>query len=77
MSIHDNHGIAIAPTDTVIVTSWGYGARLVDCGIRRPVIRLGRTRVTIDDCDGNPRTIAGCNLSVVRRDDGNGFEGNR
>lgn len=77
MSVQDSHGIAITPTDTVIVTSWGYGARLVDCGITRIVTSLGRTRVTIDDADGYPRAIAGCNLSVIRRDGSAGFEGNR
>jgi hypothetical protein len=61
MGIYDGHGVAIAPTDIVVVTSW-------DCSIRRAITKLGRTRVTIEDADGYPRAIAGFNLSVVSRD---------
>jgi hypothetical protein len=75
--MQDSHGIEILPTDTVMVTSWGYGARLVDTNIKRPVIRLNRTRVVIADASGDERAISPTNLTVLRRDGANGFEGNR
>lgn len=76
-SLHDSHGVEILPTDHVMVTSYGLGARLVDTGTRSPVLRLLRKRVQISDSDGCPRAISPANLSVLRRDGVRGFEGNR
>jgi len=74
--IHDARGTEILPTDSVMVTAWGEGARLIDTGIKRPVIRLNRTRVVILDADGLERAFAGGELSVLRRDGADGFEHN-
>jgi len=74
--IHDARGTEILPTDTVMVTAWGYGARLIDTGIKRPVIRLNRTRVVLLDADGQERAFHGGELSVLRRDGADGFEHN-
>lgn len=75
--IRDRRGVEILATDTVMVTAQGDGARLIDTGIKRTVVRLNRTRVVILDADGQERAIAGNVLSVVRRDGLTGFEHNR
>jgi hypothetical protein len=77
MVIRDTHGVEILPTDTVMVTSWGEGARLIDTDLKRPVIRLNRVRVVILDADGLERAIHPAYLSVMRRDGAPGFEGNK
>jgi hypothetical protein len=75
--VNDSQGTEILPTDTVMVTAWGYGARLVDSGIKRPVIRFNRVRVVVEDSDGFARAISPRCLSVLRRDGAPGFEHNR
>lgn len=75
--IRDTGGIEILPTDTVMVTAWGHGARLIDTGIRRSIVRLNRRRVVILDSDGCERSVTGAELSVLRRDGRDGFEHNR
>lgn len=75
--LRDSHGVQIRPTDIVMVTSWGEGARLIDTDLVRPVIRLNRVRVVILDAGGDERAIHPANLSVMRRDGVRGFEGNR
>lgn len=74
--VHDARGVEIVSTDTVMVTAWGEGARLIDTGIKRAVVRLNRTRVVILDADGQERAISGRELSVLRRDGADGFEHN-
>jgi hypothetical protein len=75
--IRDVRGVEIVPTDTVMVTSRGEGARLIDTGIKRPVIRLNRRRVVILDADGQERAVSGSELSVLCRDGADGFEHNK
>ncbi|TXI53150.1 hypothetical protein [Mycolicibacterium mageritense] len=75
--IRDSGGIEILATDSVMVTAWGDGTRLIDTGIKRPVIRLNRQRVVILDADGQERAMRGSVLSVLRRDGEPGFEHNR
>jgi hypothetical protein len=75
--LYDSHKVLIRPTDRVMVTSWGEGARLIDTDLVRPVIRFGRTRVVILDAGGDERAIHPANLSVMRRDGAQGFEGNK
>ncbi|AXH46923.1 hypothetical protein I5G67_gp087 [Mycobacterium phage Aminay] len=77
MSIKDSAGIEILATDTVMVTAWGNAARLVDTGIKRPIVRFGRSRVVILDSDNIERSVTGSELSVLRRDGAPGFEHNR
>lgn len=75
--IRDAKGVEILPTDSVMVTAWGEGARLIDTGIKRPVVRLNRARVVILDADNLERAVGGTVLSVMRRDGADGFEHNR
>lgn len=72
----DSRGVQILPTDTVTVTSYGEGARLVDCGLRSKVVRFGRTKVVIIDADGRERAVSPSNLLVARRDGYPGHEYN-
>ena len=74
--IRDVRGIEILHTDTVMVTGWGEGARLIDTGLKRPVIRLNRSRVVILDREDQERAFSGKELSVLRRDGAAGFEHN-
>ena len=73
----DALGVAILPTDRVMVTAWGGNARLADTGIKRDVVRFARTRVVILDADNCERAFSPTYLSVLRRDGATGFEGNR
>lgn len=73
----DNLGVTIRATDRVIVSSWGYGARLVDTGIKSDIVRFGKTRVVILDADNRERAVSPLNLTVLRRDGSNGLEGNK
>lgn len=72
----DAKDVEIRLTDRVRVTSWGYGARLADCGTASPVHRVGRTRVEITDSDGQRRTVGAKCVMVLRRDGGSGYEAN-
>ena len=74
--MQDALGVQIRPTDRVLVTSYGYGARLTDCGTRSRVLSFTPTRVRILDADNFPRTVAPACLSVLRRDNASGLEGN-
>ncbi len=69
-------GVTIEPTDRVTVTSYGSGARLVDCGTRSIILKFGRVRLVINDCDGNARAVHPRSLAVLRRDGESGLEGN-
>jgi hypothetical protein len=73
----DSLGIEIQPTDRVIVTSYGYNARLIDCGIQSPVVRINRKRVVITDCEDQQRAVAPFVLTVCRRDGQPGYEAYR
>jgi hypothetical protein len=64
----DSLGIEILATDDVMVTSYGAGARIADCGIKRPVIRINHGTVVIKDASGDERAINPINLTVLRRD---------
>ncbi len=75
--IRDVRGVEILPTDTVMVTGWGEGGRLIDTGLKRPVIRLNRRRVVILDHEDQERPFSGSELSVLRRDGAAGFEHNK
>ena len=70
-------GVTIRPTDRVTVTSYGSGARLVDCGTQSIIRKFGRVRLVINDCDGNARAVHPKSLAVLRRDGASGLEGNR
>jgi hypothetical protein len=72
----DNLGVTIQPTDTVRVTSWGYGARLGDVGVSSAVVRFNRSTVTIIDRDYAERNVGTKCLQVLRRDGEQGYEGN-
>lgn len=74
--MNDSFGLEILPTDRVCVTSWGYGARVVDCGTISPVVALRRTRVVIIDSDGQERSVGNVNLTIRRRDGRTGHQGN-
>jgi hypothetical protein len=69
-------GVTIEPTDRVTVTSYGSGARLVDCGTQSIIRKFGRVRLVINDCDGNARAVHPRSLAVLRRDGESGLEGN-
>jgi hypothetical protein len=73
----DGLAVEILVTDTVMVTSWGYGARLIDTNLKRPVIRFNRTRVVILDASNEERAMRPIELTVLRRDGASGFEGNK
>jgi len=77
MPLTDNLGVVILPTDTVMVTAWGDGARLYDTGTKSAVVRLNRRRVVITDRDGYERAVTTSEVQVLRRDGEVGFEGNR
>jgi hypothetical protein len=77
MTFTDSLGVDIEATDTVFVNGWGYGARLIDTGIRSRVVRFSRTRVVIIDSENQERAVGPSNLAVLRRDGATGFEGNR
>jgi len=70
-------GVTIRATDRVTVTSYGSGARLVDCGTQSIIHKFGRVRLVINDCDGNARAVHPRSLAVLRRDGASGLEGNR
>jgi hypothetical protein len=72
----DSLGVDILLDDTVLVISYGEGARQVDCGTRSSIVKLGRTRATIFDSDREFRAVSSRNLAVVRRDGATGLEGN-
>lgn len=82
--IADTHGIDIEVGDTLMITAYGWNARLIDTG--RKVTVTGFTRggnVTHDGGDYGLDRVAngkplrpGC-VSVMRRDGESGFEGNR
>jgi hypothetical protein len=65
--LKDDLGIEILPTDCVMVTSYGAGARMMDCGLKRRIIRINKNTVTILDADDKPRAINPVNLTVLRR----------
>lgn len=75
-SYRDALGVEILPTDTVLVSSYGYGVRLVDCGTRSRVLSFTPSRIRIFDADHAPRTVSPCTLSVLRRDGAAGLQGN-
>ena len=72
----DRLGVPLETDDRVMVTAWGYGARLVDTGTKSPVVRINRKRVVIIDSDGYERAVGSGVVSVLRRDGAAGFEGN-
>lgn len=72
----DALGVEINRNDTVMVTAWGT-ARLVDTGVKSAVLRIGPKRIVIVDIDGYERAVNPRELTVMRRDGGNGFEGNK
>lgn len=75
----DSHGVDIQVGDTVMITAWGGNVRLTDVRRTGTVTALGRVRPVVewhaknDPPRGNVRTA---NLSVMRRDGAQGFEGN-
>lgn len=73
----DNHGIEIEPGDSVIVQSWGYGARAADVGLKSPVLSVKRTRVVILDADERERSVGFQNVAVANREGKVGFEYSR
>lgn len=73
-TLTDAQHVEIRLADRVRVTSWGYGARLADCGTVSAVHRINRTRVEITDSDGQRRTVGAKCLMVLRRDGGHGYE---
>jgi len=75
--IHDSMGIPMYWNDTVMVTSWGGSTRLVDVRTTSKVVRLNKSRVVIIDSDRCERAVAPGNLTILRRDGEQGFEGNR
>lgn len=90
MSHADTHGLEILPGDRVLVTSYGYGARLIDVGLIGIVIGETAKRVRIEFTEltrsaggsdrvlGEAFTVAGECLAVLRRDEvSTRQEGNR
>lgn len=75
-TLRDRLGVEINLSDTVMVTAWGT-ARLIDTGVKSPVVRINRTRVVIIDSDGCERAVRPTELCVQRRDGQPGHEGNR
>lgn len=73
----DSRGVDIQPSDIVMVTAWGSGARLADVRTKSRVLGFGRTRVRVIDANGLPRGIDPACLTVMRRDGASGFEANR
>lgn len=77
MSFTDALGVDILPTDTVVVTAWGWNVRLCDVRSRSTVRGYGRTRVRVENNDGDVIAVPPHLLSVVNRATGTGWEGNR
>lgn len=73
----DSCGTEILDTDTVMITAYGYGARVVDTGVKSPVLRFTPSRAVVRDADGQHRAVSGTCLTVLRRDGLLGFEHNR
>lgn len=76
MKLTDSLGLEILPTDTVMVTAYGMGARACDIRVISPVLGIGRKRVKVRDADREVRGVDARCLTVMRRDGGGGFEAN-
>jgi len=77
--IKDSLGVLIQPTDRVMINGWGGNVRLTDVRRTGTVITLGSKRPIIewDSATDTPRgNVRGETLAVLRRDGGQGFEGN-
>ncbi len=76
MKLTDSLGIEILPTDTVMVTAYGCGARACDVRVTSPVLGIGRKRIKIRDVDREPRSVDPRCLTVLSRRGDGGFEAN-
>lgn len=80
----DTLGVSILIGDTVIVTGWGWAARLGDTGRRAPVTGVTAAgNIVVDssayapDLIGRGRALNPATVAVARRDGTPGLEGNR
>jgi hypothetical protein len=77
MTSTDTFGVEIKVGDRVRVLSWGAPIRLVDCGLTATVMGFTlKGNVQHDTTLANGSAMSpGC-LGVLRRDGGEGYEGN-
>lgn len=76
--MNDGFGIDIRVGDRVRVKSYGYGARLADCGRVGVVKGFARSRVVVDFGRDEVANIGGVNLGILRRDgSGDGYLANQ